>query len=140
MASARPAGIGWVAAYAMLNALIWLPQGLIPLLVTGLPDANTLGLIVFMATGYGAFAFLTAHGVWTLRPWGRRFAWWLAALSMPFGVMSMFGLPPYPPVTNFNIVLQALFLIADVATLMYLERDPVKKLFRPSLSIRGHAS
>lgn len=132
--STRPPGITLIAAFLVFVGLLSLmlaPFGrLLSLdLATGLSPV-ALGALL---AGLGLLCFLTAWGLWRLRPWGRWLALGLALLLIASSLLSMARwLRAGGPAASLLPQLIELVLWAAIAA--YLCLPGVRRVFLPSHS------
>lgn len=131
--SPRPAGIALLSAFLVFAGLLSLmlaPLGRLLALdaATGLPPA-------WLAAGLalnGLLDFLTAWGLWRLRPWGRLLALLLALLGMapPLLALARWLLDGAPPVSLSALPARLLLLALWAFLFGYLLQPHVRQAFR----------
>jgi hypothetical protein len=129
----KPLGVILIALYSGLFGLVSFPIGCTTVLVSGVPGTGPLvSIIGFMITAVGILLLASAYGLWTIQSWGRKFSWWLYAVSIPLGAILIFPILPGEHMSSGNTVFQLLCIALDVAIILYLDKREVVGLFEPS--------
>lgn len=126
----KPLGIILIALYSGLFGLASFPLGCTAILLSGAPGVGALPSIVgFFVTVLGILLLASAYGLWTIQPWGRAFSWWLYAISIPLGALSILGLFPGQQASVGNTIFQLLGIAVDCLIIWYLGRTEAQYLF-----------
>ena len=91
-----------------------------------LPYTTAFGLVLTLVGIAGA---AVAHGLWSLQRWGRGFAFWMTAASIPLAVLAMFPPLAGEASTLDNTLVQIGGIIINGWLLGYLRAETTRSLF-----------
>jgi uncharacterized membrane protein (DUF2068 family) len=127
----RPAGIVVIAILMLIGAVLLLLAGfglfVLAFLASGEPEFGgvlgaLLGLVGLIMLLFGIAYIFLAMGLLKLKPWARKVARVLAAISIAFGILSVFGGDPVSIIS----------LIFNIIIFLYLGSRGVKAAFEGS--------
>src|SRR5437667_1413229 len=91
----KPFGITLIAICSVLFGLICLPVGCTAAFVSQVPGTSLFLSVAGMVVAlFGVLLLAGAYGLWTLQEWGRSLTFWLCAISIPLGLISIFPVWP----------------------------------------------
>ena len=126
----KPLGIILVVIYSTLNGFLTLGLSFIATLLTAVPSYSALALIlVTLLTAHSIFMFAAVYGLWILKSWGLRLAFWLYVLYIPLGFLSIFPILPGTEMSTANTVFQLVFIGIDVLIIVYLNKLEIALLY-----------
>jgi Predicted membrane protein (DUF2127) len=136
----KPFGIALVAICSALFGLVCLPVGCTATFVSQVPGASLFfsfaGMVVAL---FGVLLLSAAYGLWTLQEWGRSLTFWLCAISIPLGLISIFPVWPGQQMTAGNTFVQLVGAAVNAAIVYYLMTPHVRALFGGTAT-RDHQS
>lgn len=94
------------------------------------PEAPALASLFGLLLMVLGFLFVaSAYGLWTVQDWGRAFASWIYAASIPLGILAMFPIFPSQRPSLGNALLQLAGIAIDVIIIAYLALPATRQFF-----------
>ncbi len=127
----KPFGLIVTAFYAALAAVLVIPPGLAMLFAGqisgGVGVLFSIGGLLFCVFGFALLA--AVYGLWSLQDWGRKLMFWISAVSIPLGVVSIFPIWPGQAYSVGNTIPQLFGIGISALIIYYLTREHIKQLF-----------